>query len=239
MSNIDQLKSTISSKRGIARGNVYKITLPSINGISSNEINLLCRAVNIPGRQIMTVERRIGNTFQKIAYGHAFDDVNLSFLLLNDYGVRNYFEAWQSLCLNPNTLEPGYLKGPGGYGFDIQIAQLKKGVGFPIGNFDLGVSNIPSEIQGRLPSLGPINLAQGEIDLDFITGGDIIYECQLLEAFPTTMSAVELGDDQQDSILQLNVQLSYRDWRNNRRSEGSAIGDLAAGQIGGFSGRIL
>jgi hypothetical protein len=238
MSNIDQLKSTISSKRGVARGNIYKVTLPSINNISSREINLLCRAVNVPGRQIMTVERRIGNTFQKVAYGHAFDDVNLSFLLLNDYGVRRYFENWQSLCLDPNTLEPGYLRGQGGYGQTVQIAQLKKGVGFPLANIDLGFK-IPSEIQGRLPSLGPINLAQGEIDLDFISGGDIIYECELQEAFPTTMSAIELGDDQQDSILQLNIQLSYRDWRNTGKQEGSALGDFVTSQVGGFLGRII
>jgi len=236
MSNIDQLKSTIGSKRGVARGNIYKVTLPPIAAVSTRELNLLCRAVNLPGRQIMTADRRIGNNFQKVAYGHAFDDINLTFLLLNDYGVRRYFEAWQGQAVNPYTLEPGYYNE---YTKPVTISQLKKGVGFPIGNIDLGLPSLPSEIQGRLPSLGPINLAQGEIDLDFLTGGDIIYECVLLEAHPTTMSAIELSDDAQDSLLQMNVQLSYRNWYPTGKSEGSAVGDFLQGQVGSLLSKII
>ncbi len=52
---------------------------------------------------------------------------------------------------------------------------------------------LPSEIQNRLPKIdilggafGSIDLAQGELDLDLSTGDQVVYECTLIGAFPTT-----------------------------------------------------
>lgn len=235
---IDRLKGQISSKRGVAAPNMYKVTLPGEFGLSGDELNLLCRSVNLPSRQMVTVDRKIGNTVMKVAQDHAFDDVTMSFLLLNDYGTKRYFENWQAAVLNPDTLEPGYYKD---YAKQVQIAQLKKGMGFPIANMDLGINKLglPSEIQGRLPSLGPINLAQGEIDFNFITGGDIIYQCTLLDAYPTNLGSVTLTDTAESSLLELTIQLSYRNWRPTGTSEGSAFGDLITSQIGGLASRLF
>jgi len=233
---IDRLKSTISSRRGVAAPNYYKVTLPAEFGVSGDELNLLCRGVNIPGRQIVTTDRKIGNTLTKVASDHAFDDVTLSFLVLNDYGVRKYFEQWQAHIINPSTREMGYFRD---YAKPVQIAQLKKGVGFPIANIDLGLPSLPSEIQGRLPSLGPINLAQGEIDFNFLTGGDIIYECYLIDAYPTNMGQIQLADTAESSLVELTVQLTYRDWRQSSSGTGSAVSDFIQSQIGGFASRLF
>jgi len=54
MASIEQLRSLVTQKDGIARGNVFRVKLPSMPGASSEEVNLLCTNVNIPGRQIMT-----------------------------------------------------------------------------------------------------------------------------------------------------------------------------------------
>lgn len=209
--SIDKLKSLVSRKYGIARGNVYRVFFPAIAGATSEEVNLLCSSVNIPGRQIMTQEKKIGLINQKVAYDQAYDDVSLTFLLLNDYGIRTYFERWQNLCINQSSLEVGYLKD---YAFDIRIQQLTKGFDLPIYQTPIDIPFIPSLIAKRLPSLGPINLAQGSLDVSFLGSNQIVYECVLRNAFPTTMNAIELGNARGDDVIELTVQLSYRNWES-------------------------
>lgn len=208
-SSIDQLKGLVSQKKGLARGNVYRVFLPALPGATSQEVNLLCTGVNIPGRQIMTQERKIGLINQKVAYDQAYDDVQLSFLLLNDYGIRTYFERWQNLCINQSTLEVGYLRD---YAFDIKIQQLTKGFDVPVYQTPIGIPKIPNLVQQFLPKIGPINLAQGSLEVGFLGGNQIVYECELRDAFPTTMNAIELGNAQEDGVLELSVQLSYKNW---------------------------
>jgi hypothetical protein len=208
--SIDELKGMVSNKGGIARGNVYRVFFPAITGATSSEVNLLCTGVNIPGRQIMTQERKIGIINQKVAYDQAYDDVQLTFLLLNDYGIRQYFESWQNLCVNQETQELGYLNE---YTFDVKIQQLTKGFDIPIYSTDLGLPTIPPLIQNRLPKVGPLDLAQGTLDFSAVGGNQITYECTLMGAFPTTLNIIELGNSRED-VMELSVQLSYRNWKS-------------------------
>lgn len=121
MSSINDLKGIISGKGGAARSNRFRVILPPINGVASNELDLLCRDVNLPGRQILTRERTIGLQTRKIAYGFAQEDVSITFLLLNDYGAKRYFEAWQNIAVNQQTLELGYKND---YSKKVSIFQL-------------------------------------------------------------------------------------------------------------------
>ena len=105
MSSIDQLKSLASSKLGFAKNNQFLVELPSFGGASSSEMNILCSRVTLPGKQILTSDRRIGMQFEKIAYGYAVGDVAMSFYLLNDYGPRKYFDEWRNRVINEETLE--------------------------------------------------------------------------------------------------------------------------------------
>ena len=77
MSSIEELKGAITS--GVARADRYKIMLPSDFGMDGRDLNILCRAANLPGRQILTQERRIGMITQKMPYAFAFNDVSLTF----------------------------------------------------------------------------------------------------------------------------------------------------------------
>lgn len=209
--NIDTLKSLMNSKGGVARSNQFAVTMPSFDNATSSDMNILCQSVNLPGRQIMTQERLIGLKGRKMPTGFAQDDVNMSFLLLNDYGAKRNIEAWMGRVINQDTYEIGYTSS---YSRDVTIKQLKKGVSFPIfqKNLPSALQNVPSNIKNRLPSIGPVDFAQGEIDLDFhFKRESIKYECVLRDAFPTTLSTVELNNEL-DGLLQVNVQLSYRTW---------------------------
>lgn len=181
MLGVDDFKSIVSTKGGIARANLFAVSLPGLPGIATTEeMNLLCKDVILPGRQVTTRERTIGLTTRKMAYGYVIEDVAMTFHVMNDYGVKEYFETWQNLAVDQNTYEIGYKKD---YSFDVKISQIKKGSGSGV-----VVSN---------------QLSQDEI----------IYDCVLEEAFPTTMNSIQLNNEL-DGILELNVQLSYTNWRS-------------------------
>lgn len=203
--SIEQLKGTVSAKMGFAAPNLYRVFLPSFAKLGSREVDVLCTSVNMPGRQIMTIDKKIGTIFEKIAYDQAYDDINLSFYVLNDYGIRNYFEAWQNLAIDQETYTVGYKSD---YAHNIRIQQLRKmpyqGERDPKLNvdFDLGITSA---------GLG--------IDVDItLRQENVIHEIELIDAFPTTMDLLQLGNDLNDQVLQLNVQLSYKNWRNNNGS---------------------
>jgi hypothetical protein len=185
MASIQELKSLISQSGGLAMANYYRVELPSINGMSTRDLNILCKATNLPGRQIMTNNRTIGAIDQKVAYSVAHDDINLSFHVPNDYKIRTYFESWQAMAIDPVTHETGYLNE---YAKTVKIHQLKRGTSLPLFNNSV-------------------------LDVDLFTSDSIMFTCELYEAFPTTVTAIELSDATENATVELIVQLSYRKWK--------------------------
>jgi len=185
--NIDQLKSVASKGRGFASANQFLVELPPVGGYNTNDLNILCTNVNLPGRQIMTQERLIGLKARKMPNGFASDDINLTFHVMNDYSIRKYFEAWQNKVINQDTFEIGYAND---FTEQVRIKQLRKGMAFDF----------------------PIDKIFGlNLDLDIRTRESVVYTCILKDAFPTTMNTIEFSDEQ-DGLVKLNVQLSYTNW---------------------------
>lgn len=231
---IDDFTSQVSRGSGFASQNLFRVQLPRVDGAplggnDPRELDLLCRATAIPGRQIVSVDKQMGTTVSKVANGYAVADVNMTFYCMNDYGIRRYFETWQNLAHNSETKEIGYYMD---YTKPVVIRQLKKGVSFPIKKrkiFD--TDRIPSSIRNRLPRIGPLDIAQGEIDLNGIFGEQIAYSCILEQAYPTTMNEITLNNETQD-IMEVSVQLSYKDWRSTQ-------GDITSGLLEGIAGELI
>ena len=77
---------------------------------------------------------------------------------------------------------------------------------------------IPSFIKNRLPKLGPIDLAQGEIDLGASFEQKTTYVCSLLDCYPTTITDQTLGNAE-EGIMEIQVQLSFSDWTSKKGEE--------------------
>jgi|TARA_B110000977_G_C11091284_1_gene497005 hypothetical protein len=191
--SVDQMKSLIGKKGGLAQANLWKVQLPNLGIEASYDLNLLCKDVQLPGRQILTQERIIGMKQKKVAYGYAEEDVSMTFYVMNDYGIKEYFDEWQSRIIDFQTKE---LKYKDDYVFDIEITQLqkKKRNGLSV-NFEIDFT------------------ANNLADLfDFSITSDIeVYKCKLIRAFPTTINALQLNSEQ-NGLLELNIQFSYDDW---------------------------
>ena len=203
--SIEDIKALVNTKLGFARANKFLVTLPTVGvgggllagivgafsgmggGASPRELNILCSNVTMPGKQILTNDRRIGMEFQKVAYGYAVDDITMTFYLMNDYGVKDYFDSWRSTILDEVGQASNYKNE---YAKTVTIHQLRQ------------------PLKGFSKQLGPIRFNAG-------IGGGSVYSVDLLEAFPISSSAIELNNDL-DGLVQLTVTFAYTNWRRTR-----------------------
>ena len=196
--SVDELKALVNTKLGFARANRFLVTLPSFggggifgiftDGANQRELNILCSNATLPGKQILTNDRRVGMEYQKMAYGYAVDDVSMTFYLMNDYGVKEYFDTWRNVVVNENRMESNYKNE---YARTVTIHQLRQ------------------PLKGFTKNIGPIRLSAG-------LGGGTVYSVDLLEAFPIANSAIELNNDL-DGLVQLNVTFAYTNWRRSKK----------------------
>lgn len=195
MTTVNALKIAITAGGGLAKTNKFMVTLPSIGGGGAGGLlgsiagslgqarrNVLCMNATLPGKQILTHDRRIGIEQQKVAYGYAMEDVSFTFMETAALPIRNYFEDWISTIHDTSP-----------------------------GNQDKNVVNYPTEYKKRviihqlaspIPTLG----FAGGLDLNVST-----YSCALVDAFPTTLGEISYSNDL-DGYVTFTVQLSYRFW---------------------------
>ena len=147
--SVNTLKSSITNQGGLARQNRYLVELPGVLGnVRVNEdgtgqgvvdqfnlaasgmgsyytMSLMCRSTNMPGKQILSLDRRVGLTYNKVAYGYASEDVSMTFQLTEGYNIKDYFEGWQQMAVvskgTSNAHYPRYLDE---YARDVTVSQL-------------------------------------------------------------------------------------------------------------------
>ena len=221
MASIDQLKSAVSFKLGVAKPNQFMIELPTDFGsnsggilsavrnlMSGNELNLLCQQVGIPPKTVLTLDQKMGVHMRKVAYGYSgAGSVNMTFLLLNDYSVRKYFDTWYASTVAQNTGKALYQSN---YARQLKIHQLRK----PITNKRFGA--------------GPVSLNVG-------IGQGTVYSALLEEAFPTNITQTEFTNDA-DGIMQLTVEMTYTKWSPIVDNQGLFSLDASLGSLSGFLG---
>jgi len=189
MASISEIKSSITFGGGLARNNQFLVTLPSLgfgipplggtlgglagaalDFLGQRNMNILCRTAQIPGKQVLTHDRRIGMESQKVAYGYAVEDVTLTFLETSTLPIRRYFDTWRGLTINEDSQTAAYKKD---YEKRVLIHQLAQPV--PIAGFS--ISNL-------IPATIMIST----------------YSVELVNAFPTTMVGAEYNNEQDGFI---------------------------------------
>ena len=211
--SIDEIKALANTKLGFARSNRFLVTLPTnfgggggligrvlglLNlgggGASGRELNILCSNATLPAKAILTNDRRIGMEFQKVAYGYAVDDVSMTFYLMNDYGVKEYFDAWRNTIIPEEGFSAFTSKYKDEYARDVTIHQLRQ------------------PLKGFSKQIGPIRFNAG-------IGGGSVYSVDLIDAFPIATSAIELTNEL-DGLVQLTVTFAFTNWRRSKNVQG-------------------
>jgi hypothetical protein len=183
--SIDNLKSTIGKRGGLAKTNRFQVfftppqgsllsaqgiigALTSGGGLKSmindpRDISLLCENVTIPGRQITTLDYIADKQSVKIPYGFINEDVTCSFLLTNDYYMKTVFDGWVEQVFDSESYRAKFKKD---FTSDVVIQQLNE-------------KNIP------------------------------VYGVRLENAFPTTVTGITLDNNSESAVQKINVTFSY------------------------------
>jgi len=209
--SIDDLKSTISKRGGVAKQNRFAIFMSPPNSSLLNidlqeigiglisgsfdprslindprDIGLLCESCTIPGKQIQTAEHSHFRQMVKVPNSYMLEDVTFSFLLTNDYYMKKMFDKWTSLIINPDTYKLNYNAE---YQRDIVIQQLNE-------------KNVP------------------------------VYGIKLKNAYPVSVQSVTL-DNSSGDLQKLSVTMTFEDFEEEGGMSSALSGIKSA--IGGIT----
>ena len=188
--NIDNLKSTIAKKGGLAPSNRFNVIFapPAVSLLNLNveniigsvisgnfnagnllndprDISILCKSVTLPGRTLSTFEHDHDRQQNKYPYTFIDEDVTMTFHLTNDYYMRNMLEQWQSGIFNTESYVSGFKND---YSVDVIIQQLNQ-------------KNIP------------------------------VYGVKLEKAYPVSYESITLDNSSENAVNEMSVTFAYNE----------------------------
>lgn len=170
MSTADRLLATFRATAGAARANRYRVSFDRGQG---DRLDILCDSVTWPGRQIMTTEYYTDMKAIKKPYAFANEDINISFILTNNWYAWEYLKSWQSSTIN-------------------QIDTVTNAL--------------------------TVNLRQDyvrQVIIEHLDEQDRPRKIvQLINAYPTTLASMELGNANENTIIRCTATLSYDNWKS-------------------------
>jgi len=186
--NIEDLKSTIAKKGGLAPSNRFNVIFapPAVSLLNLNveniigsvisgnfnagnllndprDISILCKSVTLPGRTLSTFEHDHDRQQNKYPYTFIDEDVTMTFHLTNDYYMRNMLEQWQSGIFNTESYVTGFKND---YSVDVIIQQLNQ-------------KNIP------------------------------VYGVKLEKAYPISYESITLDNSSENAVNEMSVTFAY------------------------------
>lgn len=209
LGTIDEFKSLVASGRGLTKSNLYYVKLPTVNGVNAYDIGLLCNDITLPTRQLSTTDRDFGVSKQSVVYGYVNPSVSMTFRILNDQKVRDYFESWHNFILPhyEGDVEGRFeAKYPNTYMQPVHIYQLERGKSFPLFSkqFD--------------KKIGPFNI-NIDLDLDIGTSSVANYHWFLDRAYPVSYTSTNLSEGAGE-VSTITVEFNYHYWKGESVSNG-------------------
>lgn len=234
MAGIEQLKGALISKNGIAVTNQYSVEMPTtvginnkskLSGLDPRDANILCKNVSMPGKQILTLDRQMGLFNEKVVNGFAVDDVSMTFYALNDYGIKKYFDSWRRVMVGEERLSDAALQSkeastdtgqtPESIENEKRKTEELGNTRNPLRKGTVAYKNdyvSPIKIHQLRKPIMRVGFDLGPLSIDFDLLGASIYSIELIDAFPTTISSIELSNDA-DGLVEVSVQFSYTNWK--------------------------
>lgn len=148
--SIDLLLGTLKP----TQPNRFEVVLPNLGGAAnSTTLNLLCDSIILPGINFSTAEYTAGRQQKKIPYTFTDDEVVTTFIEMNGYPIRKYFDGWMKKVM---STEDYYVNYKNEYTYSVKIKCLDK---------EYGVPQYIVELENAYPTnLSSIELSNGATD---------------------------------------------------------------------------
>jgi hypothetical protein len=204
--NIEGLRSSLYRLGGIARTNLFYVSIPfpTMMGSSSvsqggttltdSTLSLLCESASLPGVQLATSDiRRYGvGPMEKKPYSAIFVDQTLSFIGDNTGKVYNHFYTWMNGIIKYDDL-PGNSPKTGYNGLNSYELEYKE-------NYAVDIT------------ITCVN----EVDQEIIV-------CKLIQAYPIFLGEVQLSWAENDTFMRIPAVFTFMNWKLDKININSAL----------------
>lgn len=219
MPSIEEFKSLMKDRGGLAMANRYRVvfSLPNavrqrMQGPVGNSLNLMCDATGLPGRQIATLDYQAQKQVIKVPYGFLNEDVTFTFLLTGDYLAKKVFDAWSEAVIDFKSYRVKYMDD---FTSTVSIYQTAKG-GDPEAfkrapdapreeNLQSNPSPTPNE--GEVVLMKPFVVQESRV-----TDEIDLYAVKLLRAYPVTFSGINLDNAGENTIQKYQIVMTYENF---------------------------
>ena len=208
--NLSQVKANILN--GFARPNLFRVTIGNLQSAYQPQFRINCYQAQIPGSNIATTDKDTG--FRSAAYHKLYADIILGFYCSEDMKELEFFQGWIDRIVDPVTNRKGYysddVKNPDerGYTSTITIEHL---------------SRLSSKVSDN-----PADKARNEENN--VTG-----KWKLFEAYPKQIDPIQLDYGTNDTVMSMNVTLTYRHFKADFKNLKTDLQDKKWGKAGGIS----
>lgn len=200
--SITEFKSKLS--KGGARPNLFLVRLnfPTLQGIvdvdgttvsgngPTEQAEFLVKTAQIPASNIGTIEVPFRGRMLKVAGDRTFEPWSVTVINDGNFEVRKAFEIWSRgiNALTENVSQLGYGNGKNGalsYCADMVVYQLGR--------------------DGVTPDKTPASINTNGTDAKM----DVVRAYKFFDAWPSSISAIDLGYDANDQIEEFTVEFQY------------------------------
>lgn len=188
--NLNQFVTFVKTQ-GLSKVNRFEVDILSPRIISdvepSRTVSLLCEVSNFPPLNLSVKPFKIfGPSYQRpITSEYGGDGISMTFHVDREMKVKRYFDDWMERIVRRDDFTVNYQAD---YATTIRIKQLDEG-------------SLIDEPPG-----------QGSLE-DNANKLNVTYEIELLEAFPRSMTLMDLNHTSQNQTHRLNIIFAYRYWR--------------------------
>jgi hypothetical protein len=197
--SISDFKSYL--KKGGARPNQFLVRLnfPNLSSVAdiggaaesstalTTQSEFLVKTAQIPASNVGTIEVPFRGRMLKVAGDRTFEPWSVTVINDGSFGVRKAFETWSRgiNALTENVSQLGYgANGGASYCVDMTVFQLSR--------------------DGQSPSRTPSNINAPGAD-----GLEIVRAYKFFDAWPSSISAIDLSYESNDQIEEFTVEFQY------------------------------
>ena len=203
--NINQVKSNILN--GFARPNMFRVTFANVKAPKQEVFRINCYQAQIPGSNLATTEKDTG--FRSAAYHRLYSDIILGFYCSENMQELEFFQRWIDMIVDPISNRKGYYSE---YTTTITIEQLSR--------LSTKYKKISKQkLTTNSPHLGKSAIRRREEELyekdglSYDKENVVSSKWELLEAFPRQVDPIQLDYGTNDTIMSMNVTLTYRTFK--------------------------
>jgi hypothetical protein len=208
--------SGVGSNPEFAQYSIQSKTTQDLNNVIRDRLFFFCDTAQLPARNISDETKdQLYGPERKIARGHTWADLTLTFYMGQQMIEKMLFESWQNMAVNPFTFNANYydeyvgsielyplvhLTNPNWEPWEVDGTKKKGWKGM----VQTGIENITGIKKGVRKQT-----RTGESRAMAIASVGAYYN-HLVEAFPTNIAVQQMDYSTNNALMKLSVDFSYR-----------------------------